>query len=95
MNREFKRAQAREEKRAARQEDKMREQRQELFEKRRRTSPGEFLKEVRGELKKVAWPNRREVTSYTLVVLITTTVLTLIVWGMDFVMKDIVLRLFG
>ena len=28
-----------------------------------RTSPGQFLREVRGELRKVAWPTRDEVVS--------------------------------
>jgi len=62
--------------------------------KRSRTSPGTFLREVRAELKKVAWPNRKEVTSYTMVVLITTIVLTLIVFAMDFVLRNAVLELF-
>lgn len=61
---------------------------------RSRTSPGTFLREVRSELKKVAWPNRKEVTSYSLVVLITTIVLTLIVFAMDFVIRNAVLELF-
>ena len=38
--------------------------------------PGQFLREVRSELRKVAWPNRKEVTSYTIVVLVVTLVLS-------------------
>jgi preprotein translocase subunit SecE len=64
-------------------------------ERRRRTSPAQFLREVRSELRKVAWPDRREVTSYTVVVLVTTLVLTLIVWGMDQVVRNAVINTLG
>ena len=60
-----------------------------------RTSPQQFLREVRGELRKVVWPNRKEVTSYTIVVLVTTTVLVGIVWGMDEVIRRAVLNTLG
>ena len=60
-----------------------------------RTSPKQFLREVRGELRKVAWPNRKEVTSYTIVVLITTLVLVGIVWGMDEVIRRAVINTLG
>ena len=63
--------------------------------KRERTSPATFLKEVRSELRKVNWPSRPEVVSYTLVVLVVTAVLTAIVWGMDWVVSNAVLNLFG
>jgi preprotein translocase subunit SecE len=36
-----------------------------------RTSPGQFLREVRAELRKVAWPTRSEVVNYSTVVLAT------------------------
>ena len=35
-----------------------------------RTSPGQFFMEVRGELRKVAWPTRPEVINSTIIVLI-------------------------
>ncbi len=38
--------------------------------KQERTSPVEFLREVRGELRKVAWPTRSEVVNYSIIVLI-------------------------
>jgi preprotein translocase subunit SecE len=62
---------------------------------RERTSPGQFLKEVRSELRKVAWPNRKEVTNYTIVVLVTTLVLVAIVWGMDYVIREAVIKTLG
>jgi preprotein translocase subunit SecE len=62
---------------------------------RERTSPGQFLKEVRSELRKVAWPNRKEVTNYTIVVLVTTLVLVAIVWAMDYVIREAVINTLG
>jgi preprotein translocase SecE subunit len=41
----------------------------------------------------VAWPSRRELFTFTVVVLITTTALTLIVFGFDVVFKILVLDL--
>ena len=61
----------------------------------RRTPPTQFLREVRGELRKVAWPDRHEVVSYTIVVLVTTLVLVLIVWGMDYVIREAVINTLG
>lgn len=59
---------------------------------RERTNPKEFLGEVRSELRKVAWPSRREVVVYTTTVLLVTTVLTLIVYGMDEVLREMAQR---
>ena len=42
-----------------------------------------FLREVRVELKKVAWPSRTEVVTYTVVVLVSVTFVTLLVFGLD------------
>ena len=60
-----------------------------------RTPPGQFLKEVRQELKKVNWPTRQELLAYTVVVLVSVTVLTSFVFGLDFVFSRFVLDLFG
>jgi preprotein translocase subunit SecE len=60
-----------------------------------RTPLRQFLREVRGELRKVAWPNRKEIVSYTIVVLVTTLVLTAIVWGMDEVIRRAVINTLG
>ncbi len=43
----------------------------------------QFLREVRIELAKVAWPSRPEVVNYTIVVLFTIVLLTAIVYGLD------------
>ena len=54
-------------------------------EKRKRTGVRQFLREVRLELKKVDWPTRKELITYTIVVLVTITVLTAFVAGVDYV----------
>jgi preprotein translocase subunit SecE len=40
--------------------------------KKQRVTVSQFLTEVRAEMKKVTWPTRDEVVSYTIVVLVTT-----------------------
>ena len=39
--------------------------------RRQRTSPAQFAREVRDELRQVAWPNRSEMVNYTAVVVTT------------------------
>lgn len=63
--------------------------------KRERTGPATFLREVRGELRRVAWPSRGEVTSYSLVVLVVVTLFTLFVYGIDLAFGEVILRMFG
>ncbi len=45
--------------------------------------PLQFLREARSELKKVSWPAREEVTSSTIVVVVTLIVFSLFLWGVD------------
>ena len=59
-----------------------------------RTSPGQFLREVRGELRKVAWPSRAETVNYSIVVLVTVIVLTAMIYGLDWIFSTFVLELF-
>ena len=67
------------------------------WEQRRRERVGfrQYIREVRQELKKVAWPTREETTTYTVVVLTVTTILTAITFGLDFVLKRGILQLLG
>ncbi len=60
-----------------------------------RTGPMQFLKEVRGELRKVAWPNRKELQSYTIVVLVVSLILTLLVYGFDQIIRNAVINTLG
>jgi len=73
----------------------VRQRRAAAVERRKRTPPGEFLKQVRAELKKVAWPSRQELWSYTVVVLVAVVVLTSLVFGLDYFFSKVVLRVFG
>ncbi|MBN4059574.1 preprotein translocase subunit SecE [Acidimicrobium ferrooxidans] len=59
-----------------------------------RTSPAEFVGEVRGELRKVVWPTRDELRNYSIVVFITIVVLTSIIAGLDYLAGEGVLQLF-
>lgn len=63
--------------------------------RRRAPASGGFLREVRQELRKVDWPNRRELASYTVVVLATIVVMTAFVASLDCVFLKGVVRLFG
>jgi preprotein translocase subunit SecE len=87
MSREDKRARDREERRAERLAASTAGAADDGPLVRERTNPKEFLGEVRSELRKVAWPSRHEVVVYTITVLFVTALLTLIVWGMDEVLR--------
>jgi preprotein translocase subunit SecE len=62
---------------------------------RERTSPLAFFSEVRGELRKVAWPTRQEVINSTIVVLIAVVVMTALIFGFDYASAKAVLFLYG
>ncbi len=55
-----------------------------------KTSPGEFVRQVRAETEKVSWPTRRETITTTIMVLIMTTVLSLFFIGVDQVLGRLV-----
>ena len=59
-----------------------------------RTGFVQFGREVRAELRKVAWPSRSETGNYTTVVIITIIVITLVVAGLDWIFSESVLELF-
>jgi preprotein translocase subunit SecE len=61
---------------------------------RERTTAKVFVREVRGELKKVAWPSKAEVITSTIVVLMAVIVMTLLIFGLDYVFAKGVLNLF-
>ena len=61
---------------------------------RERTSAKVFIREVRGELKKVAWPTKPEVATSTIVVLVAVIFMTLLIFGLDNAFSRGVLTLF-
>ena len=63
--------------------------------KQERTSPGQFLHEVRGELRKVAWPTKSEVINYSIIVLITVVLLTTLIALLDWGFGSAILRIYN
>jgi len=63
--------------------------------KREKIGPKEYLGEVRGELRKVAWPTKKEVVNSTIVVLIAVVVMTTLIFGFDYASSKFVLFLFN
>ena len=59
-----------------------------------RTTPVQFVREVRGELRKVAWPTREEVRNYSIIVLIAVVLVTTMVAVLDYVFGLSVLWLY-
>ena len=88
MNRELRRLQAKEEERA-------RDKRKQVQKRKKKERVGirQFFSEVRTELKRVAWPNRREVITFTTVTLITAGFVTLYTFGLDVLFKEGILKI--
>jgi preprotein translocase subunit SecE len=59
-----------------------------------RTTARQFVKEVRGELRKVVWPTKSETINYSIVVLVTLVFFTTLIFGIDWVFSEFVLKLF-
>ena len=53
--------------------------------KQERVGVRQYLREVRDEMRKVAWPKQPEVTRYSIIVVITVVVYTALVGGLDYV----------
>jgi preprotein translocase subunit SecE len=62
---------------------------------RKRTSPLLFYRQVVAELRKVIWPTRNELVTYTTVSLIFVIIVVAIVFGLDNLFSWVVLKLFG
>ena len=56
-----------------------------------RTKPRQFVREVNAELRKVAWPTRRETLSLSAIVFVFLVVMTLLIAGFDWVSTKSVL----
>jgi preprotein translocase subunit SecE len=61
----------------------------------KRTSPLLFYRQVVAELRKVIWPTRNELVTYTTVSLVFVLLVVGIVFGLDNAFSWVVLRLFG
>jgi len=58
--------------------------------KRQRVTISQFLTEVRAEMKKVTWPTRDEVISYTIVVVVTVVIMGGLVYFADLLFTKLV-----
>ena len=55
-----------------------------------KTSPGEYIRQVRSEGSKVVWPSRKETITTAIMVLIMTTLLAIFFLGIDSLFNTIV-----
>jgi len=60
-----------------------------------KTSPGEFIRQVRAETAKVHWPTRKETVTTAIMVMIMTTILAIFFFGVDAVFSTLVKFLLG
>jgi preprotein translocase subunit SecE len=56
---------------------------------------GRFIREVISELRKVLWPTRNELVTYTIVVIVFVVIMISIVAGLDVGFAKLVLAVFG
>jgi preprotein translocase subunit SecE len=62
---------------------------------REKIGPREYLSEVKGELRKVAWPTKKEVINSTIIVLIAVIVMTALIFGFDWASVHVIDFVFG
>lgn len=94
MSREFKRDMERQKRRAEKETDVAAEPAP-AGKKAPRTGTRQFIREVRGELKRVVWPSRKEVASYSVVVLVAVSIVTAFIFGLDQAFGEFALRIFS
>jgi preprotein translocase subunit SecE len=63
--------------------------------KRERTTPAVFVRQVVAELRKVIWPTRKELGTYTTVALVFILVMVAIVTSLDYGFTKLVIAIFG
>jgi preprotein translocase subunit SecE len=63
--------------------------------KRDRTTPAVFVRQVAAELRKVIWPTRRELGTYTSVALVFIIIMTVLVTSLDYGFTKLVVWFFG
>jgi preprotein translocase subunit SecE len=60
----------------------------------RRTGPRQFLHEVNVEMRKVAWPTRETTINYSVVVLVTLSILMAVIFALDLAFSNLAMFLF-
>jgi preprotein translocase subunit SecE len=61
---------------------------------RKRTTPVQFVREVRDEMRQVAWPSRSELINYTSVVLTTLIIMIALIFALNLAFGKLVTLLF-
>ncbi len=60
----------------------------------KRTSPAQFVREIREEMRQVSWPTRPEVINYTTIVLFVLIFMTSLIFGLGYGFSKFVTFLF-
>jgi preprotein translocase subunit SecE len=63
--------------------------------KHERVGPAQYVREVRDEMRKVAWPSREEVVRYSIIVVATVLVYMALVGGLDYIFGFLSRWLYG
>ena len=63
--------------------------------KKDRVGPAQYMREVRDEMRKVAWPTREEVVRYSIIVVATVLVYMFFVGGLDYIFGFLSRWLYG
>jgi preprotein translocase subunit SecE len=63
--------------------------------KHERVGPAQYVREVRDEMRKVAWPSREEVIRYSIIVIATVLVYMALVGGLDYIFGFLSRWLYG
>jgi preprotein translocase subunit SecE len=94
MNRETKRMMAKQGADGGPRKDAPRRQPASSAPKREKIGPKQYLAEVKAELRKVAWPTKKEVVNSTIIVLIAVVIMTTLIFLFDYASAKFVLFLF-
>jgi preprotein translocase subunit SecE len=62
--------------------------------RRQRTTPGQFFREIRDEMRQVSWPTRPELINYTTIVLFVLIFMTALIFGLGYGFSKFVTFLF-
>jgi preprotein translocase subunit SecE len=63
--------------------------------RKKRTTPALFVRQVAAELRKVIWPTRKELITYTAISLVFVLIMVAIVSALDWVLQKGIFSIFG
>jgi preprotein translocase subunit SecE len=67
---------------------------QQQRQRRERVGIRQYIRDIQAELRRVMWPTASEVVTYSVVVVVVVTVLTSIVFGLDYVFFKAIVKVF-